>query len=113
MFKFILKIFVYFILKFKEFLQNLKKELNDETEISLSASVRKLSQLLKDYNLLYNNIGGIVHGQRPSIKRLIAVTIPEISCILSGIRFCTTNLYQIVNYREDCIRNLINKLRLL
>ena len=81
--KFIFRVLVHFILKIKVITQKIENDLDTQ---SLSECMGRSSELLHEYNILYNNIEDYVHGHKTNIKRILIVTIPEISFILTWIR---------------------------
>ena len=74
------------ILKFIDNFSDIKKELNNEIEISLSESLKRGAQLYYDYNIIYNNLEGYVQGHKPSFRRILLVSIGEIMSMICIVR---------------------------
>ena len=91
--KFILLFIWNFILKILGNFSDIKKELNNDIEISLSESLKRGVQLLYDYNILYSNLEGYVHGHKPSIRRILLVSIGEIMSLVMILRLLLSAVY--------------------
>ena len=87
------------ILKFIENFSDIEKELNNEIEISLSESVKRGVQLLYDYNILYNNLEGYVHGHKPTIRRVLLVSIGGIMSLVMILRILLGVCYENQGFR--------------
>ena len=107
--KFISRILVKFILKITAIPQNIKNELDNNILISLSECMRRSSELLKEYNILYNNIEDYVHGHKLNIKRILMVTIPETSFILTWIR-CFIMIFNTDPFLKILFNDFVNQM---